>query len=138
MKNWLPKPFFIFLLGFIILFIQYYSVICRPSDHTVLTLITEKLRLLRKAILLSILFCERFACTQSVNQFFYFVKLKAKLNCCWIRVYAHNIVVFWTLKYQLQYSSILVDYHLLTILAMADKLITRALQQATFEASVTS
>ena len=25
----------IFLLGFIILFIQYYSVICRPSDHTV-------------------------------------------------------------------------------------------------------
>ena len=26
--------FFIFLLGFIILFIQYYSAICRPSDHT--------------------------------------------------------------------------------------------------------
>ena len=25
----------IFLLGFIILLIQYYSVICRPSDHTV-------------------------------------------------------------------------------------------------------
>ena len=27
--------FYIFLLGFIILFIQYYIVICRPSDHTV-------------------------------------------------------------------------------------------------------
>ena len=27
--------FLIFLLGFIVLFIQYYSVICRPSDHTV-------------------------------------------------------------------------------------------------------